>query len=53
MGDSNTPINTGVAVHHHSQESSQGGVLKSDLTEVEITDGTGNYVSLEGLVLVG
>ena len=47
MGDSNTPINTGVSVHHHSQASSQGGSLKGNLTEIETVDGSGVYVPLE------
>jgi len=49
MGDSNTPINTGVSVHHHSNDSSQGGALKSDLTVIETPDGSGNYVQIEAL----
>ncbi len=49
MGDSNTPINTGVSVHHHSNSSSQGGALKSNLTVIETPDGSGNYVSMEAL----
>ncbi len=49
MGDSNTPINTGVSVHHHSVASSQGGALKSDLTVVETPDGSGNYVPIEAM----
>ena len=48
MGDSNTPINQGVSVHHHANISSQGGALKSDLTVVETPDGSGNYVVLGG-----
>ena len=48
MGDSNTPINQGVSVHHHSNDSSQGGALKSDLTVVETPDGSVNYVVLGG-----
>jgi len=47
MGDSNTPINTGVSVHHHSQASSQGGSLKGDLTAIETVDGSGVYIPLE------
>lgn len=50
MGDSNTPISSGVSVHHHSQASSQGGALKSNLTEIEIPDASGNYIKLEALV---
>ena len=49
MGDSNTPINTGVSVHHHSQASSQGGSLKSDKTVIETPDGSGNMVVIEAL----
>ncbi|MDG2265897.1 MAG: hypothetical protein P8L91_02830 [Candidatus Marinimicrobia bacterium] len=49
MGDSNTPISSGVSVHHHSNSSVQGGALKSDLTVIESPDGSGNYVSLEAL----
>ncbi len=47
MGDSNTPINTGVSVHHHANISSQGGALKSNLTVIETPDGSGNYVAIE------
>jgi|TARA_R100000781_G_scaffold82403_1_gene50766 hypothetical protein len=50
MGDSNTPINTGVSVHHHSNSSSQGGALKSDLTVVEFPDGSGNYIQLGAFI---
>jgi|TARA_R100001530_G_C4302619_1_gene150909 hypothetical protein len=50
MGDSNTPINTGVSVHHHSQSSAQGGALKSDLTEIEFPDGSGTYIQLEAML---
>ena len=46
MGDSNTPISTGVSVHHHSQASSQGGSLKSDKTEIEIPDASGDYIPM-------
>jgi len=49
MGDSNTPINQGVSVHHHSNDSSQGGALKSDLTVFETPDGSGVYVPAEAL----
>ncbi len=49
MGDSNTPINSGVGVHHHSTASSQGGALKSDLTVIETPDGSGNYIAIEAL----
>lgn len=49
MGDSNTPINQGVSVHHHSQSSVQGGALKSDLTVIETPDGSGVYVPLVAL----
>ena len=48
MGDSITPINQGVSVHHHSNDRYQGGALKSDLTVVETPDGSGNYVVLGG-----
>lgn len=50
MGDSNTPISSGVSVHHHSQASSQGGALKSDLTEVEFPDGSGTFVKIEAFM---
>jgi hypothetical protein len=50
MGDSNTPINTGVSVHHHSNDSSQGGPLKSDLTVVEFPDGSANYITMESFM---
>jgi len=49
MGDSNTPINTGVSVHDHSDSSSMGGPLKSDLTVIETPDGSGNDVVIEAL----
>ena len=49
MGDSNTPINTGVSVHHHSNSSVQGGALKSDLTVIETPDGSANYIPIEAL----
>jgi hypothetical protein len=49
MGDSNTPISSGVSVHHHANSSIQGGALKSDLTVIETPDGSGNYVELVAL----
>lgn len=50
MGDSNTPISSGVSVHHHSQSSIQGGALKSNLTEIEFPDGSGVYVKMESFL---
>lgn len=50
MGDSNTPINSGVSVHHHSQASAQGGALKSDLTEIEFPNGSGQFIKMEALL---
>jgi|TARA_B110000438_G_C15397941_1_gene472064 hypothetical protein len=49
MGDSNTPINSGVSVHYHSDSNVQGGSLKSDLTVIETPDGSGNMISMEAL----
>ncbi|MDG2267014.1 MAG: hypothetical protein P8L91_08535 [Candidatus Marinimicrobia bacterium] len=49
MGDSNTPISSGVSVHHHANSSIQGGALKSDLTVIETPDGSGRYVDLVAL----
>ena len=49
MGDSNQPINSGVSVHYHSVDSSQGGSLKSNLTIIETPNGSGNNIPLEAL----
>ncbi len=52
MGDSNTPINSGVSVHHHTQASSQGGALvMTGATPTEIQIGsTGQYIPIEALM---
>lgn len=52
MGDSNTPISSGVSVHHHSQSSIQGGSLKSDLTEIEIPNASGVYQNVNDYTLL-
>tara|TARA_Y100001938_G_C8047972_1_gene410036 strand:- start:350 stop:508 length:159 start_codon:yes stop_codon:yes gene_type:complete len=52
MGDSNTPINAGVSVHHHTQASSQGGALVitgTNQTQMQIAS-SGKYMPLEALV---
>ena len=51
MGDSNTPINTGVSVHHHTQASSQGGALVmtgTNPTEIQL-DATGVFIPIGAL----
>tara|TARA_B100001123_G_C15247335_1_gene1001435 strand:- start:596 stop:748 length:153 start_codon:yes stop_codon:yes gene_type:complete len=50
MGDSNQPINSGISVHYHDRNSSQGGALKSDKTEIEFPDGSGQYIKMEAFI---